>query len=319
MNKRILLTIGSITAVAIPIATVISCGNNSHEKSNSSNLPNKSTLESNIKAAINTIETIELPLKDDENHKTELYNEIINEIKNAKDTINEQKTIENVDKVLNESIKKITDKIAEYQFITTSEADKKLGKLKEISVIDLSLKTTSTNFFTLIKNEIEHNIKKEIDINEFLTEVGSDGEVIVSARVGKHQYHKIIVKGINNHGFNLVQQKIIIRLFANQYDYERMSTGMMLDKFELKSKNNIITLTKKNSNWLLTNKDKKITNKDVTKEIEKLDQIGSKHWAYIQTILLKEINEYDLVIKAISQNSIGIIGDVEINLNKQKY
>ena len=304
MNKKI---IGSLILTTAPIVAVVSCGTAPTQ------LSPLGILNKKKEAAVAALQLIEgnKPHRDDNSHDPSLYPPIAVSLTTA---IQNVKNAGNVNDVIAEQdagTRNIKHHIGLYKASSPNSPNEFFTELKKITSLSLTgeiFKMTSTQFFQKIKTALDSEITKYTKLNgttttiqKFYTSVNSSKKLIVQYTTNKTFNTRISVEigGLTHANYSDVQVKTLVRMFSNINEYATLTSGIKTFKYTLAFNEQTITLKYINSKWMLT--DPTVNNgvaTDITSELTGLTAIGSKMWSYIQTVLLKKVTTFDLVISA---------------------
>ena len=294
MNKKLLLSIGSVSAIAAPIILVVSCGDT------------KQMSLFNLKSDAEILLDAELAkrdvLHDDDIRNTALFVAIEITYNNAIKDIHLAKTIEDIKSKTNEGIQKIKDAIIAYTSSDNLIAIE-VKKTKSLIVVKEVAQITSDQFFKVVEDSLLIELNKnqkllalETTIDKSVTTVNEDGKVVVKFKTSKtgNTIFTVLVTGFAHGGLDNIQFKTLVRLFADGFGYNHVSIASITFKYTLTSSGIKIILENINGKWMLT--ENRATPTDVTTDINSSPLIGSEVWGYIQVTLLKKIKVFDLSI-----------------------
>ena len=294
MNKKLLLSIGSVSAIAAPIILVVSCGDT------------KQMSLFNLKSDAEILLDAELAKRDvlhhDDIHDTALFAAIEITYNNAIKDIGNAKTIEDIKSKTGEGIQKIKDAIIAYKSSDNLIAIE-VRKIKSLIVVKEVTQMTSIKFFEAVEDSLLIELNKnqkllalKTTINKSVTTVKANGDVVVKFKTSKtgNTIFTVLVTGFAHVGLDNIQFKTLVRLFADEHRYNHVSAGLITFKYTLTSSGLNIILENINGKWMLT--ENRATPTDVTTDINSSPLIGSKVWGYIQVTLLKKVKVFDLSI-----------------------
>ena len=293
MNTKILISIGSMTTIALPLVA-ISCNDKEHDKQFS-----LFNLRSDAKIVLDSELAKRDAFKDDAIHDTNIWAVIEIKYNNAIKAISSATTPKAIEDQKQLGTQNIKAAIVAYKQ-SNNPLDHALNAINEITVSGDIAHMTSDAFFKIIKDELD---TKSIDaittLDKSSTEVVG-GKLMVQFKTNKtgDKLYSFEVKGLTHTGLDPVQYKTLIRLFSDEFGYNHMSLGLTTFKYTLTTTGHNMILENKNNKWMLTENSKET---DVTTAVTSSPSIGSKVWGYIQTTLLKKITNYDLsILKEVS-------------------